>query len=898
MERHGPPTPPRLAELLVRVTCPRPERDAVLGDLAEEHDTIHRQGNPAGARAWYWRQALCSALPHLRRRCFGPSPPYLPAHPRSSFMSSLLQDLRYGGRMLRRRPLVSSIAALSLIVGISATTTVFSLLNAVAFRSLPVDAPGELRLVLEQRETGLNYNFSYQDFVDLRSGQRAFTGLAAYSSARVTLAQATGSELIDGEIVTGGFFSLLGVRMHHGRGLTLDDDRPDGDPVVVVGERLWQRLQTDTSAGIPGSTTILLNKQPFTVVGVAASPFRGMQIGRNAQVWAPLRYQRVLVPAGGLDLLERKTASWLTVFGRIRPETTDVQAIAELNRVERALPVTAERSRERTFAVRPGHQGSSMLAAATASPLQLLLAAAGLVLLIACANVAGLLLARAAERERELVLRRALGASRARLTRLLFAEAGLLGGAATAAAVGVATLMAEAAVPLLSRFGEPVMLDVTPDWRVLAFSAAIGIAATTAFGLAPVLSALGRAVAPAIADSGRAASAGRGRTMVRRVLVGTQFALSLALVFVALLFVRSLYNLHTMPTGFAIDRIALLAVDPEAARFAPPQTLQYAEDAVLRLDAVPGVEAVGFAMVEPLDFGGSRTSVQIPGYTPQPDEDMELNYNRVSTGYFDAMDIRPTDGRVFDGRDTAGAPPTLVVNETMARRFWPGTRAVGRDVRLSPTALATVIGVVPDVKYRMLRESPGPSFYLPAAQVRPPFVTFHVRTAGPPAAVLPQLRKALAEVDPAVPISRVRTLREQAAVNVNDDRLAMTIATALAGAALLLAAVGLYGAMAYAVGQRSREIGVRLALGAAPAEVRRLVLRQGVGIALAGSVAGIGLGLLCARAIAHRLFGVAPADVVTIAASVALLGVVAMVATWIPARRAASVDPTVALRAE
>ena len=809
-------------------------------------------------------------------------------------MSAVGQDLQFAWRMARRRPLVSLVALLSLVVGMSATTVVFGLLNAVAFRSLPVDAPGDLRLVLERRDSGLNHSFSYQDYLDLRAGQRTFTDLAAYSSVRATQSQSQGSDLVDGEIVSGSFFPMLGVAMHLGRGLTEIDDRPSAGDTVVVGESLWRRRYGDRRA--LDVEPIVLNGRPFTIVGVAAAPFRGMQVGRDAQFWAPLRQQPVLRPMNGLDLLARPTASWLTLLGRTRAAITPDDHAADLNRVERTLPVTPQRTRERTFVVAPGHQGDSMLPAATASPLQLLLVAAGLVLVVACANVAGLLLARATEREREFALRTALGASAARLTRLLMAEAALLGLGATALALGLSIVLTRLAVPLLSRFGDTVVLDVSLDWRMLGFAAVIGLGATTLFGLVPVIASLRQTIAPALADTGRG-STGRAGAVLRRALVSTQFALSLALVFVALLLVRTLVNLQTQPTGMAMDEVALLAVDPEAAQYAPDRVAQYLATARARLQAQPGVHAVGHALVEPLDFGGARRTIDIPGYTPAPDEDMEINYNRVGGDYFEAIGLRPRDGRVFDDRDRAGTPLVMVINEAMAARFWRGTRAVGRDVRLSDTQTATVIGVVPDAKYRRLRESAAPSFYLAAAQFRPGPGTFHVRVDRPDTQLEP-LRRVLAAVDPAVPVTRARTLRQQAAVNVRDERLAMTIAAALAGAAVLLAAVGLYAAMAYAVGQRSREIGVRLALGAVPGDVRRLVLRQGLGLALAGGALGAGVGVLLARALEQRLFGVAPLDGVTMLASLLGISVIAALATWTPARRASRVDPVDALRTD
>lgn len=811
-------------------------------------------------------------------------------------MGSLLHDLRFGWRMARRRPLVTTVAIVSLVVGLGASMVVFSLLNAVLFRPLPLAHPDELGLILERRDSGINHNFSYRDFTEFRGAQQSFTDLVAYSSTQVTLGQAGGAEVISGELVSGSYFQTLGIAVRLGRGLGDADDRPDAPPVVVLGDALWRRLAT-SGAPLEGRT-VFLNSREFTVVGVATAPFRGMQLGRDARFWAPLRYQKTLDPSEGADFLSRPGVSWLTLMGRLQPGTTVAKAAGDLNRLEAGLPKTPNRPRTRVFSVTPGRQGDSMLPMTTASPLQLLLAAATLVLLVACANVAGLLLARATERERELALRAALGASRARLTRLLLCEALMLGAGSTAIALLLASFATELAVPLMAQWGNPVTLDVSPDWRVVTFAAALGLGATALFGLVPVAAALRRQLTPALADAGRGASGGRGRALVRRGLVVSQFAMSLALVVVATLLVRTLYNLRTLPTGFDIDHLAVLEVDPAAAQYDPARTDRYLDAATARLASVPGVHAVGYARVLPLDFGGSRTSIVIPGYQAAADEDMEINFNRVSATYFDAMGMRPTDGRVFGGTDVPGAPLAAIVNETMARRYWKGERAVGRVFSLGSEEPVTVVGVMPNVKYRMLREGAGPSFYLSAAQSAPRPGAFHVRTAGPPAPLLGTLRRVLAEVDPAVPTTRARTLREQANLNVNDERLAMTIALGLAGAALLLAAVGLYGAMSYSVSQRTREIGVRIALGAVPRDVRRLVLGQGFVLALAGSLAGAGLGLLLARTIRTRLFGVGPADAVSLIVSVALLAGVALVASWLPARRASSVDPVVALRSE
>jgi predicted permease len=442
------------------------------------------------------------------------------------------------------------------------------------------------------------------------------------------------------------------------------------------------------------------------------------------------------------------------------------------------------------------------------------------------------------------------------------------------------------------------------------------VGSTVLFGVLPVGGVLRRAPLGALGDSGRAASAGPAHAFARRGLVVLQFALALGLAGAAALLGRTLVNLRAIPTGFDLDHVVVVEVDPRAPR--PPfaeatggkpgaaptaqtdadRVARYVADGVDRLAAAPGVGAAAYARVLPLDFGGSRTTIAIDGYTPGADEDMEINFNLVTAGYFETLSIAPRDGRVFDGRDVRGAPPAAVVNESMARRYWPGQRAVGRMFTVSPKSRYEVVGVVPDVKYRMLREDAGPSFYLAFEQGQPSGGAFHVRTAGSPDAMLDTLRRIVADLDPAVPITRLRTLRMQADLNVNDDRLALTIALGLAGAAILLAAVGLYATMAQAVGRRTREIGVRLALGAAPGDVRRLVLREAVVLAILGSAAGLGLALGAGQLIRERLFGVSATDPLSLAIATAVLAIVALVAAWAPARRAARVDPVEALRVE
>jgi predicted permease len=482
----------------------------------------------------------------------------------------------------------------------------------------------------------------------------------------------------------------------------------------------------------------------------------------------------------------------------------------------------------------------------------------------------------------------------------MLVETLMLGAAGSTLGLVVAVWLSGLAVPLFAEFGRAVTLDVGLNWRLLLFASAVGIGATMLAGLAPVLNVTRTRPLQALGEGGRGSSAGPSGTRLRRTLVVVQFALSLALVVSATLLVRTLVNLRAIPTGFDLQHVALLAVDPEAAQFKAPRIRQYYADAEARLTAVPGVRAAGYGRVIPVGFGGSRTTVTVPNYQPDANEDMELNYNTVSPGYFEALGIAIVAGRPLADGDIEDRPPVAVVNETMARRFWPDRSAVGQvfhEGELTDPAIE-IVGVARDVKYRTLREEARPSFYRPLAQRRAAGGVVHVRTAGDPKALLDTLRKTLASVDPGVPIASALTLRQQVDLNVNDEHVAMTIGLALAAAALILAAVGLYGSMSYTVGQRSREIGVRMALGAVPGDVRRLILGQGLRLAIVGSLAGLAIGIGLGLLIEERLYGVSPIDAVSLIVSVAVLAAVALVASWVPARRAARVDPINVLRAE
>jgi predicted permease len=695
--------PPRAAEWLVERSLPidAAEREAVLGDLAEEHAEIARRAGTVAADTWYWRQTIASVAPNLRRRATHGSLPRQDM-PTGGVMDSVLQDIRYGWRMMHRRPLTTAVALASLILGVSLPAVVFSLLNAVVLRPLPVEDPDALAVLLEQRQDGTNHNFSYPDFVDYRAAQRTLTDLAAYSRIDVTVRQPAGSQIVAGELVSGSYFKTLGVGMRLGRAIGDADDRPGAPPVVVVSDGLWRQIAGD----VPGSfapRTISINATDFSVIGVAAQPFGGMEIGRDARLWAPIHLQPILDPSGGRNFVPRRTVSWLTLIGRLPRGVARERAAADLNAVEASIAPAAGRQRPLTLRFAPGRQGDSMLPEATAGPLELLLGAAVLVLLVACANIANLLIARATERSREIAVRSALGAGRARLARLVLIETLLLGVSGAAAALVVARWLADFAVPFISRFGDPVALEVGLDWRVVLFVAAAGLGATLLAGLAPMLTAFRTAPAGSLGEGGRSTSGGPVTQRLRRGLIVVQFALSLALVVAATLLARTVYHLRNMPTGFDMEHVALLAVDPEAAQLDAVRTRAYLGNAIERLSRIPGVKAAGFGRVIPLGFGGSRSTISVPAYRAAPDEDMEINFNIVSPTYFDAMGIALVAGRPFDVRDVKGRPPVAIVNQTMAARYWPGRSAVGQSIKMGTTAIE-VVGVARGGKYPHQRE--------------------------------------------------------------------------------------------------------------------------------------------------------------------------------------------------
>ncbi len=768
---------PRVALWLHEHSLAPDEREAVIGDLVEEF-AVRAAHDPRAARSWLWTQTCRSLAPNLRRRLRHPRPAIVADTPHGARMlNGLATDLRFAIRLLKRQPLMSLVALVSLTAGLGLNILLLTLADAALMRPLPLRDPGRLVVLLLQRESGLMHNFSYPDYRDLRDKTREVDGLVAYSAVEATMAGSQGATSLEGEVVSGNFFAALGVPLRAGRALGDADDTAAAPPAAVLSEPLWR--DRFGAAAVSGQT-IILNGQPYTVVGVAAARFSGMQVGRRAAFWVPLSHSPLLV---GEDFLGRPGTSWLTLVGRLRDGANAEPTRQELDAILRRVRESSGRPVE-PVVLRPGARGDSMLSEQLASPMMLLLAAGALVLLVACLNVANLQLVRTEARRRELAVRSALGARRAQLVRLVLIDGGLMAAAGGAAGVWMAVLFKDQAASLIALYGQPVALSIPLDGRIVVAALLLSLVAALIIGLLSTWQTLRRQAVGVLDGRGGAGS----RRPAQRALVVMQVALSMALLTGASLLVRTLDRLRHADLGFDPRGVVVLQVSPEMGRLSRPEAGAYFEEAIRAVAALPGVQSAAVAHVMPLSFGGSRTTMAIAGYTSAPDEDMELNFVRVSPEYFRTLGLSVRQGRSFDERDREGQPERIVVNETMARRFWPDGRAVGRFVRFDSRAPfnVEVIGVVPDAHYRMVREEPTPTFYVPLAQWPSSAGVLHVRLTGDPSARIAELRRAVAAVNPAVPVTRAHTLVDQIERNVSDERMAMTIGLTMALVALLL----------------------------------------------------------------------------------------------------------------
>ncbi|MBX3280240.1 MAG: ABC transporter permease [Acidobacteria bacterium] len=819
-------------------------------------------------------------------------------------MESLLKDLHYGARMLWKQPGFTSIVVLTLALGIGANGVVFSLVNGLLLRPLPVDAPDQLAAVFTSDYSSGDFGgSSYPDYVSFRDRNQSFAGLVFYMPQPLSLNVDGTNERAFGEIVSGNYFSVLGLRPALGRGFLPEEDRqPGAAPVAVISHRLWlSRFGGDSSTIGRG---VKLNGQPFTIVGVAPENYSGLMRGLAVDWWIPAMMMDQLTP-GQQDLTSRGNRGML-VMGRLKAGVTLAQARADFNHIAeqlyREFPQEWENIRRqgRTVSVLP--ESEARVPPQARMPVvifaALLLSVVGLVLLIACANVANMLLARATARRKEIAVRLALGAGRGRLIRQLLTESillALLGGAAglVLALWGADLLMAfKPPVPV------PLEINLPLDWRVLGFLSGLSLLTGIVFGLVPALAASRPEVVGALKyESGGGGNRGR----LRGALVVAQVAVSALLLICAGLFLRSLQNASAIDPGFDAENLLALSMDLQLQGYDEARSRQFSSQLLESMRAVPGVVNASLASTLPLGFGG-RMNITIEGYNAQQGEDREVHNSTVAPGYFETLRIGLLQGRAFDEQDRAEAPGVVIVNEAFARRYWPGQAPLGKRIQLgsggNDSPYLTVIGVARDGKYNSLGESATPFFYRALAQARVSAPTLIVRTAGNPGDSLAAVRAAVEALDKNLPLYDVKTMRQHLGLALWPARLAGGALGVFGLLALLLATAGLYGVMSNAVAGRRREIGVRMALGADAAAVLRLVLQQGMKLVMVGLSMGLAAALALTHLLKSLLFGISATDPLTFTGIALLLTCTALLACWIPARRATKVDPLVALRCE
>lgn len=811
-------------------------------------------------------------------------------------LDSLRLDARYAARSLVRSPLFTAIAVLSLAIGIGAVTAIFTLTDTLLLRSAPGIGEPDRLVDIGRLQEGEGFdNVSYLNYVDYRDRATTLTGLAAmqFDPRAVSLASPEGAQAVHATIVTGNFFDVLKARPALGRFFLPEEDRvPNAAPVAVLSHRFWlERFSGDRSIVGRG---IVLNGSPFTVVGVAEEGFTGPRLVA-ADLWVPVMSSPLV--GGSVETLEGRRFVWLMMFGRVAPDVPVSAVQAELSGIARQLEA-AHPEENRGQGVRVMSLGlfPGGFRTIITGFMSLLLAVAGLVLLIASTNVAGMLLARAAARRREIAVRLALGASRSRLLRQLLTESVLLFVLAATAGFIFARGILSGLMMLVPRL--PFQLAVEPalDWRAFLVAVGIALVAGTLAGLAPGVQSTRPALVSAL-KAGAGAGGGR-RQRLRSGLLVAQMAFSMLLLVTAGLFARTLVHARSIDPGFDARDVHIASLNFRIANYDEPRGLQLASTMLERARLLPGVQSAAFSAALPLDGGGlGLGGIEVAGRTPpDPRRGWNADWSVITPEYFDVMRIPIVRGRTFTEADRAGAADVAIINQTLAERLWPGEDPVGRTFR-NDQRTVTVVGVARDAKYRTLGESPRGFVYVPLAQRWFARMALLVRVA-PGAAPAGDVRRLVAELDPALPILDQQSLAEYTAVGLFPQRVALWVAGALGTVALLLAILGIYGVTAYSVTHRTREIGIRIALGASRSSVQGMVLRQGVVVAGIGVVVGLAAAFGVTRLMSALLYGVPATDAIAFGGAASLLLGAALAASWMPARRAARVEPSVALRAE
>jgi predicted permease len=811
----------------------------------------------------------------------------------------MFQDLRFGLRMLLKQPGLILVATLCLAVGTGANVLMFSLVNAVVLRPVAgARAPQELAVIHHRNDQNDFDLISYPDYTDYRERNRSFVGLLAFRGLFLNLGGEGGTERIQGMIVSSNYFSLLGVGAAAGRTLRAEDDRtPGAHPVAVISHGLWSRRFASDPAII--GKTVNVNAYPFTVIGVAQAGFNGTETGEIFDLWLPLTMQAQIM-AQTEDRLRDRDKRWLVMIGRLK-------AGAQAEQAQKELDIIAAQLRQEYPQERRGVAGIHVSPHVGLTPgdypivtrfLGTVLAIVGLVLLIACANVANLLLARAAARRNEVAIRLALGASRMRIIRQFLTESLLL--AAVGTTLGL-LLPLYAKDWLLSLFPPlaPEALNFNPDLRVVSFTLLLSLGAALLFGLAPALKASRPDVVPELKETAMTGGP-RGRRL-SGMLVVAQLTLTTTLLIGAGLLVRTLQRLTAIDPGFSTESVLALSLDLRSQGYTEAKGRQFYQQLTDRVAALPGVEAASLASVMPLGWGSPEHVIFIAGQEPPaPDRPLRADYNVVTPDWFRTMGIPLVAGRDFTSQDRAEAPGVVIVNEAMARRFWPEGNPLGQRFEIGETQRRAVeiVGVAHNSKHRSLNEETRPVMYIPLSQQYAAQTILNLRSAVEPFGQVAAVRRVAQQLNPNLPLFEIKTMAQRVKESFWPTRTMSKLVSIFGAIALLLACAGLYGALSYAVAQRTREIGLRLALGAQTGDVLRLIIRQGLRLAIGGVAIGLTAAFGLTRVLAGFLHGVSATDPLTFALTPPLLIAVALLACYLPARRATKVDPLAAIRRE
>jgi predicted permease len=802
------------------------------------------------------------------------------------------KDTRHAVRQLIRRPGWTFTVLMTLALGLGANTSIFALVDAMLFRPAPGRNPGQLVWVAtEEGQSGRVRAMSYTVYTDLRDRTTTLSGLLAYSGTAFSVGGRQ-AERVNGHVVSGNYFDVLGVQAAAGRTFAPEEDTiPGAHPVVVLSDRLWRR-RFNADAAVVGTTTVI-NGRTFTIVGIAPPGFVGVELGDDAELWMPMAMQSQAMPSMP-GLLTDAGAGWLRGVGRLRDGTTAEQADAELQGLSKQRQEGVKPEDERLARVTPIRGGLSPADRSDVVPVFAMLSIVpALVLLVACFNVANVLMARNVGRRKEFAMRRAIGATRARLVGQLLVEAVVI--ALLAAACGVAVSYGLTA--LIVHFGEvppEIASVVRPDASVLVMTTGLAVLTTLIFALAPALTATRFELLPSLKDEGLTTTSGAGRRRLRGAFVVAQIAVSLTLLITAALFLQSMSRALDVNPGFEANGAATISVDPVLQGYTPERRDVFVKQLIAAASELPGVTAATVTSVVPLSGRLTGTEVVAEDSTNRS----SVAFSSIAPRYFAAMGIDLVRGRDFGPADRAGSPPVVIVNETVARRLWPDGDAIGRRLRPDERdqPWREVIGVARDGKYGDLLERQRGAMYLPVAQDPASPLTLVARTSGDVRELMRGLTGAVQRLDGDMPPFRAHTLEDMIRQVVDKQRAAASLIGVFGAIALLLAAIGIYGVASHAVSLRTREIGIRMSLGARAADVLRMFVRETVTLAVIGVSLGLALSAAASQLLTGFLFGLSPTDAMTFVAAAAVICVVAVSASYLPARRAARVDPLMALR--